>query len=272
MDVATEFCNHSQLLTRVDNNHVGYLVSFIFGALVSITIASVLLLFWHLSNKRHSLLEKAATSSSYSKEALHTIFSRDRGGLPPWLKSPDFCDPVFVNAALQLLWPRIDKAGSEWAFHDRNLENLLNSQTFWKPKWIAATGIVLQSLVLGQIPPRVTNIKVYPLQGGSSQSSLVADMSFSWNSKMEVKLAMKTLESVQSMSSIDRILSFLYRTISIKVVVRNLVARGQMRVIASPLLDSIPVVGGVQVCFLEPPTVCYKVSFDLSMYYRTDLQ
>ena len=238
----------------------GSLISFTGGFVFGVLLLAVGFFSWYKFKSNRQMFQAAASTAAFSKDRLHSIFSRSRGGLPPWLKSPDFCDPVFVNAAMKILWPRIDKAGAEWAFKDRALENLLNSQTFWKPRWLEASGVVLQSLVLGHVPPEVTDIQVYPAARGSSNSAIVADMSFSWSSKMEVKLAMKTLEDIGGLSIIDKLLSCLYSTISIKVVVRDLVARGQIRVTAAPLLDSIPVVGGFHISFLEPPAISYEVS------------
>lgn len=204
------------------------------------------------------MISLASEQAEFSREALKKIFSKERGGLPPWLGSPDFNNPTFVNAMMKLLWPRIDAAGAEWAFQERRLETMLNSETFWKPKWLAASGIVLQSVMLGHKPPVVTDIKVY--QKGSNRSGIVADIAFSWNSKMEVKIAMKTLEHVGEKSFIDTLLSFLYKTITVKAVVRNLIARGHIRVTLSPLLDSLPVVGGLHISFLQPPAISYEVS------------
>ena len=205
-------------------------------------------------------MEAASEACEFSRETLHKIFTSDRGGLPPWLGSPDFNNPVFINAITKLLWPRIDKAGTEWAFTDRRLETMLNNETFWKPSWLAASGIVLQSLVLGHKPPVVTDVKIYPLQRGSTSTAIVADMAFTWNSKMEIKLAMKSLESTESKSLVDKMLSVVYRTITVKAVIRNLIARGHIRVTMTPLLDSLPVVGGMHVCFLDPPAISYEVS------------
>ena len=204
------------------------------------------------------MISLASDGAEFSRDALKKIFSHERGGLPPWLSSPDFNNPTFVNAITKLLWTRIDAAGAEWAFQDRRLETMLNAETFWKPKWLAASGIVLQSVILGHKPPVVTDIKVY--QKGSTNSGIVADIAFSWNSKMEVKIAMKTLENIGEKSFLDRFLSLIYKTITVKAVVRNLIARGHIRVTLSPLLDSLPVVGGLHVSFLQPPAISYEVS------------
>ena len=86
------------------------------------------------------------------------------------------------------------------------------------------------------------------------------DCQFSWRSALEVQIAMKSLDSVDNMTIVDRLLSCVYRAVTITAVVRNLVARGMIRVTISPLLDSLPIVGAVRVSLLEPPSVSYDVS------------
>lgn len=243
----------------------GPIWAFFLGCVVASVTSLLVYLAWCKYNDNKSLCRQAASCSEFSDAVMNKIFSPSRGGLPPWLKSPGFNNPKFVNTAMQILWPKIDKAGVEWAFKDRKLEKMLNSMDFWKPKWLAASGVVLQSVVLGQVPPNVTDIKVYPRDQGSTNNALVADIAFSWNSKMEIKLAMKTLDDVGSKSLVDKILSFVYRTVSIKVVVRDLVARGHIRVIAGPLSNSLPIVEAARLCFLEPPAMSYDVSSSIML-------
>ena len=161
-------------------------------------------------------MRAAVHASSLSREALIKLWGRDLGGLPGWLAAPDVCQTEFVNQSLAVLWPHIDRAATEWAFTDRHLETLLNSQSFWKPAWLAASGVVLQALLLGQAPPRVTGIKVYPPEQGRSSKALCLDISFDWASKMQVQMAMKTLPGAPQ-SAVDKLLSVLYSALPVKV-------------------------------------------------------
>ena len=104
----------------------------------------------------------AADHCAPTADSIKRVF---RGGesLPFWLSNPEVIDsnPEFINTALQLLWKRIDRAGVEWAFKDQNLEHMMNAEDCWKPAWMKATGIVLQALSLGHVPPTVSGVKVY---------------------------------------------------------------------------------------------------------------
>lgn len=197
-----------------------------------------------------------------SKDAILQLFnSSDSGGLPAWLRMPDSYQSSFINQGLAVLWPSIDRAATAWAFKDRNLETLLNSSTFWKPAWLAASGVVLQSLELGHVPPTVTSVKIHSIGDSTvaKPDSLVADMTFEWSSKLHAVLVMKTLHTSE-LSAVDRILSFIYKAITVKVVIKDLVSRGQIRVVGAPLLSELPVVGTLRLSFLGAPAISYNVS------------
>lgn len=242
---------------------LGFIIPFVLGGVTFSLVLAVLYLTSEHSKQRHvSLCDAVAAADINERTKLLQLFSAGSGGLPAWLRFLDTDHPAWLNSGLQVLWPHIDRAASTWAFKDRALETLLNSQSFWKPGWLAASGVVLQSLVLGQVPPQVTAIKVYGHGGeggGGPAEALIADISFDWASKMQVQMQMKTLADTTP-GVIDRMLSVVFRAVRLKVIVRDLVARGNMRVVVSPLLREIPVAGAVRVSFLGAPTVSYLVT------------
>lgn len=236
---------------------------FIFGGGMLFGIVIILAVYFTVqwSRRRTAGLRATAEVESLSTEELQKLFSSKQGfcALPSIFMRPDIDKPAFMNDAMKILWPYINRAGTSWALEDGRLEEMMNEQTFWKPSWLAASGVILQSIYLGEVPPHVTGVKIYPPDPGSVSDALVADVSFDWVSKMMVQLTMKTL-SGSDMSLIDRFLSIVYRGVGIKVVIRNLIAKGQLRIIAGPLLNRIPVVGSVRVSFLGAPETSYQVS------------
>jgi hypothetical protein len=256
---------------------VGFLVPFILGFITFGVIFLACFITYASSHQRKRRVINAATAASLTKDNIIRLFSSEAGGLPTWLRHLDSDHPTFVNQALSVLWPHIDRAATTWAFKDRNLENLLNEQDFWKPSWLAASGVVLQSLELGQYPPNVTGLKVYsttPGAGDAKPDSLTVDIDFDWLSKLNCIIVMKTLEQTTNKRSIaDKLLSVVYKTITVKVIVKDIVARGQLRIIAAPLLGEIPVIGAVRASFLGPPTISYNVSsFGLSPMFIPGLE
>jgi hypothetical protein len=241
----------------------GFLWPFFFGALTCVGLGFALIFSLDHFKERYKAILSAAEAASSDRNSFIKVFGSSTGGLPGWLRFLDTEQPAWLNDATRVLWPYIDKAASAWAFHDNALEKLLNSQSFWKPKWLAASGVIPQSLALGQVPPKITSIKVYG-HGGQNPTApanaLVADITFDWASKMHMQLSMKGLSDVAPGGIFERILHVVYRTVRIKVLVRNLVARGHLRAVITPLLDQIPVAGSVRVSFLGPPTISYSVT------------
>ena len=235
--------------------------SLLAGFVLSLVVVACLWVSTRLLHGRRRRLVVASEAAKHTTENIKRVFKGRR--LPFWVKNPEVLSSnvAFINTTLRHLWPHIDRAASDWAFKDSALEKLMNSQTFWKPSWMRATGIILQAIMLGEVPLHVEGIKVYEQQPGRSSSrGIVMDIAFSWKSNMVVKIAMKTLEDIESMSLVDRILGCVYSSLKVSAVVRNLVARGMARVTINPLMDSLPVVGGIHVCFLEVPEISYDVT------------
>lgn len=111
-----------------------------------------------------------------------------QGGLPSWLQSPDVgAAPPWLNTLTLQLWPYIQRAASKWTMEDRRLEVLLNSTTFWRPGWLARSGVRVAGVNLGDVPPRVTAVKVYrpEVQRGTALDQVTLESEFVFDSKME---------------------------------------------------------------------------------------
>ena len=73
------------------------------------------------------------------------------------------------------------------------------------------------------------------------------EYSFAWASKMEVKLLVTLLSKQQQHSGRGGLRSMLSRASRVKIGVSDLAARGTLRVALRPLLNELPVAGGVKV-------------------------
>jgi hypothetical protein len=92
-------------------------------------------------------------------------------------------------------------------------------------------------------------------------AALVLDLHFEWASRLHAILAMRALSGAgAARSAADRALSAIFRAVPVKVQVRDIVARGTLRVTLAPLLDRLPVAGAARVAFLEAPTVSYSAA------------
>lgn len=76
---------------------------------------------------------------------------------------------------------------TRWAVLDGNLEQLLNTTTFWRPAWLASSGIQVKGLALGQVPPVITGVTAYKAEEGTIADRMMLDFNFSWSSKLHGK-------------------------------------------------------------------------------------
>jgi Ca2+-dependent lipid-binding protein len=90
-------------------------------------------------------------------------------------------------------------------------------------------------VVLGQIPPRITGIKVY--DKNTSRKEIIMDLDLIFASDCDIKFSVK----------------------GVKAKISDFSLRGLLRVVFKPLVTEIPLIGGVQVYFLSPP----EINFDL---------
>jgi hypothetical protein len=97
--------------------------------------------------------------------------------------------------------------------------------------------------------------------GAGPGEALVLDLHFEWASRLHAILAMRALSGAgAARSAADCALGAIFRAVPVKVQVRDLVARGTLRVTLAPLLDRLPVVGAARLAFLEAPTVSYSAA------------
>lgn len=114
-------------------------------------------------------------------ESLRALFGAD---LPTWLSSPDVSRMDWANTALEGMWSQVGAAAVKWAVLEGNLQHLLNSTTFWRPAWLASSGITVQGLSLGHVPPVITGVTAYKREENTLSDRVMLDFNFSWSSKM----------------------------------------------------------------------------------------
>ena len=96
-------------------------------------------------------------------------------------------------------------------------------------------GFQFNKVVLGQVPPRITGIKVY--DKNTSRKEIIMDLDLIFASDCDIKFSVK----------------------NVKAKISDFSLRGLLRIVFKPLVTEIPLIGGVQVYFLSPP----EINFDL---------
>merc|ERR1719376_130753 len=149
--------------------------------------------------------------------------------LPSWVYFPDKERAEWMNSILQQLWPNVGnytrkviaesvEPAVRTALEDYNLK-----------------GFKFEKVSLGQVPPRVTGIKVY--DKNTDRNEIIIDTDLIFASDCDIKFSLKGISAKISDFSL----------------------KGLVRVVFKPLIADVPLIGGIQVYFLTNP----DVDFDL---------
>ncbi|KAI3435577.1 hypothetical protein D9Q98_001642 [Chlorella vulgaris] len=223
---------------------------FLLGCLVTLACIAIGVLSWRRLERQREGLEAAAHMAEASDAELRRLL---KDALPSWVMVPDSARVEWLNAVTAQVWPFVERAAVKFLMKDKLLDSLLNSTTFWRPRVLANAELHVVAMSLGQEPPRVTGVKTFPRQAGL-HNEVLQEYSFVWSSKMDVKLLVKLLGKRSGGGA----QSLLAKVVRLKVGVANLVARGTLRIALKPLLDEIPIIGGVKVSFMGCPDFSYS--------------
>eukprot|EP00887_Chlorella_sp_A99_P007894 scaffold20.g7894.t1 len=264
----------------------------------SVVFALLLLAFAYFSYcdflRRHGKLRAAAELAGMDAEQLRRMLS-DVDLLPEWARMPDverapFANQILAQARLRcrspgcigVVWPNVECAAIKMALADNFLERLMNSTTFWRPAFLARSGVRILGLSLGPVPPTLAGIKagvprwvaaagapqraaqgpsrVFPQPSGDARRSaeaVVLEVEFAWASRMDLRMAIRILPDQYASGLLGRTLA---GATTVRMGVRDMVIRGKARITVRPLLDEIPVAGGLKVSLMGAPEFSYRTS------------
>ncbi|XP_071513244.1 extended synaptotagmin-2-B isoform X8 [Panulirus ornatus] len=148
--------------------------------------------------------------------------------LPSWVTFPDMERVEWLNKIIRQLWP--------YAGH--YVQDLCKFSI--EPSMRTAleeyklSGFKFEKIILGDTPPRLSGVKVYD---DTSRHEIIMDMDFAYagDCKFEVSVS------------------------KFKMGIKDLQISGRMRVVMKPLVRQIPLVGGLQVFFLNNPDVDFNL-------------
>ena len=98
------------------------------------------------------------------------------------------------------------------------------------------TSFKFEKVDLGNIPPRVTGIKVY--EKNVSRSEIILDVDLVFASDCNISFSLKSVSILQ---------------------IADFSLRGLLRVVLKPLIADKPLIGGVQFYFLTTPEIDYNL-------------
>ncbi|XP_071513243.1 extended synaptotagmin-2-B isoform X7 [Panulirus ornatus] len=161
-------------------------------------------------------------------DTLKTLWSRAEKLMPAWVTFPDMERVEWLNKIIRQLWP--------YAGH--YVQDLCKFSI--EPSMRTAleeyklSGFKFEKIILGDTPPRLSGVKVYD---DTSRHEIIMDMDFAYagDCKFEVSVS------------------------KFKMGIKDLQISGRMRVVMKPLVRQIPLVGGLQVFFLNNPDVDFNL-------------
>ncbi|KAK9888894.1 hypothetical protein WA026_001115 [Henosepilachna vigintioctopunctata] len=149
--------------------------------------------------------------------------------LPAWVFFPDIERVEWLNRIIHQVWPSVNNFTRE-LIRDTIQPIVQTSLEAYKLK-----GFKFERLILGSIPIRIGGIKVY--DKNTDRNEIIMDLDITYAGDCDITFYLG----------------------GIKGGIKDFQLKGMLRVVLKPLISSIPLVGGIQVFFLNNP----EIDFDL---------
>lgn len=147
---------------------------------------------------------------------------------PSWVTFPDMERVEWLNKIIRQLWPYAGHYVKDLCKYsiEPSLRTALEEYKL--------SGFQFEKIILGDTPPRFSGVKVYD---DTSRHEIIMDMdvAYAGDCKFEVSVS------------------------KFKMGIKDLRICGKMRVVMKPLVKQIPLVGGLQVFFLNNPDVDFNL-------------
>ncbi|CAG9863137.1 unnamed protein product [Phyllotreta striolata] len=179
---------------------------------------------WKKSSDRKRAIAKATALSSEQEVVLARL-----DDLPAWVFFPDIERAEWINRIIKQVWPNVNQYVRELV---RDAIQPILRESLEKYK---LTGFKFERIILGTVPFRIGGVKVY--DKNIDRNEIVMDLDIFYAGDCDISFYLKGM----------------------KGGIRDFQLHGMLRVVMKPLITSIPLVGGLQVFFLNNP----DIDFDL---------
>ncbi|XP_034230124.1 extended synaptotagmin-1 isoform X2 [Thrips palmi] len=192
--------------------------------LIGPVILSVVREEWKRSSDARRALAKAAAMSN-EKEVIMARIDE----LPAWVYFPDVERAEWLNRVVRQLWPNANHYARDLlrSVIEPNIRNALAA--FKLP------GFKFDKMILGTIPFRVGGVKVY--DHNVSRNEIIMDIDFFYAGDCDISFTLSGIPGG----------------------IKDFQLHGMLRVVMKPLIQTIPLVGGLQLFFLNNPTIDFNL-------------
>ncbi|XP_014605357.1 PREDICTED: extended synaptotagmin-2 isoform X2 [Polistes canadensis] len=190
--------------------------------------APIILLAWKSERQKDQQLRAITAQASVIANEKELIGNR-MDELPSWVYFPDFDRAEWLNRILYKVWPSINQYARELC--KQTIEpSIVQKLADYKIK-----GFQFERLVLGRIPLKIYGIKVYDKNTSRNEIILDADVMYAGDCDITFSVG------------------------NIKGGIKDFQLRGLMRIVMKPIISVIPIIGGVQVFFLNVPAINFNL-------------
>ncbi|XP_018345898.1 PREDICTED: extended synaptotagmin-2 isoform X2 [Trachymyrmex septentrionalis] len=191
-------------------------------------IAPIAFSVWKAERKRDNELRTITAQASVLVKEKELIVSR-MNELPSWVYFPDFDRAEWLNRILYKVWPSMNQFVRQLC--KQSIEpSIVEKLTEYKIK-----GFQFDRLVLGRIPPKIYGIKVYDKNTSRNEIILDADIMYAGDCDITFFVG------------------------NIKGGIKDFQIHGLVRVVMKPMLPMMPLIGGVQIFYLNVPTINFNL-------------
>ncbi|XP_052869843.1 extended synaptotagmin-2 [Anopheles cruzii] len=192
--------------------------------LVTPVILSVARESWRKTNDTRRSVAKASAMANDKDVILARLHD-----LPAWVFFPDIERCEWLNKILKQVWPNAN-------FYAKNLikesiePNIQQAMAGYK-----LNGFKFDRMILGTIPPRIGGVKVY--DKNVSRNEIIMDLDLFYAGDCDISFALSGLRGG----------------------IKDFQIHGTVRVIMKPLISQMPLVGGLQIFFLNNPNIDFNL-------------
>ncbi|CAH2015977.1 unnamed protein product [Acanthoscelides obtectus] len=179
---------------------------------------------WKKTSDRKRNFAKVTSLSSEKEVVLARL-----NDLPAWVFFPDIERAEWLNRIIKQVWPNVNHFVRQMV-RDSIQPALRESLEKYK-----LSGFKFERIILGTVPFRIGGIKVY--DKNIDRNEIVMDLDIFYAGDCDITFHLKGM----------------------KGGIRDFQLHGMLRVVMKPLITTIPLVGGLQVFFLNNP----DIDFDL---------
>ncbi|KAJ9595368.1 hypothetical protein L9F63_027246, partial [Diploptera punctata] len=177
--------------------------------------------------KEHELRRNVAKAAALCNEKEVILARVD--DLPSWVFFPDVERAEWLNRILRQVWPNVNHY-AKTLIKETIEPNVRTSLEAYK-----LNGFRFEKMILGSIPIRIGGVKVY--DRNVSRNEIIMDMDIFYAGDCDISFSIG----------------------GIKGGIKDFQIHGMVRVVMKPLIRSMPLVGGLQVFFLNNPTLDFNL-------------